>query len=647
MIGQKVLLKVASGIKYLGEWYDNGVSFIDWILKQGKLVLNKFATGCGITSGCLATQNHDVILASPRIQLINNKLEQFNMVSDENPLGIEYCFYFDRTKKEDELRLGLGDYFQKCHDPYYPHRMKILVTYDSFPLLADMLENEPYNFNISRDFSILVDESHCIIKDIKMKQYRNKKILREFLDRVFCYENVVFVSATPIVNYLQLVPQFQQYQLKHYELEWDNLTPVLEKSYKCTGAMDAFDQIYKEYEKNGHFDIIYNPDGTVDTSDEAVIFINSVVDIHNILKKYITKDRLIDLADVSVMCANTKDNKALLRKAYPKLSIISSIPKKNQPHTTWTFCTRNCFAGVDFYSPCASTFVVANYNVSCLSLDIASDIPQIIGRQRLDSNKFRDRIHIFYTNNMRVIDEDAFNDHIQNKMKESQEQIEVWQLANNGGKGNLALNNLTTLIEGNPDAYYVNTLNGYPEIDPLLMLDEQYSHDILVNHRQWFIVSGANGSTNNYSLPVQQLMNQLPQIYGPEDKLRETCNMLSLYPQLKGETNQMLWANGYNDIAYYINNLPLSRITALGYNSTRMDNEIQNRQQLPQLVPIITVRFQVGQKYSREEIKSALQEIYKDAGIKKAAKATDLLDYYDCEECKLNGQRAYLLGPKS
>ena len=109
----------------------------------------------------------------------------------------------------------------------------------------------------------------------------------------------------------------------------------------------------------------------------------------------------------------------------------------------------------------------------------------------------------------------------------------------------------------------------------------------------------------------------------------------------------MLWANGYNDIAYYINNLPLSRITALGYNSTRMDNEIQNRQQLPQLVPIITVRFQVGQKYSREEIKSALQEIYKDAGIKKAAKATDLLDYYDCEECKLNGQRAYLLGPKS
>lgn len=644
MIGQKVLLKVASGIKYLGEWFYNGESFIDWILKQGKLVLNKFATGCGITSGCLATQNHDVILVSPRIQLINNKLEQFNMVSDENPHGIEYCFYFDRTKKDSELWLALGDYFQKCHDPYYPHRMKILVTYDSFPLLADMLESAPYNFNISRDFSILVDESHCIIKDIKMKQYRNKRILRAFLDRVFQYENVVFVSATPIVHYLQQVPQFQQYSVKHYELEWNNITPVLEKSYKCTGAMDAFNQIYKEYHRNGYFDIIYNDDGTADISNEAVIFINSVADIQKILKKFITKERLIDPTNVSVMCADAEENRALLRKAHPMLRIMTSIPKKNQHHTTWTFCTRTCFVGVDFYSPCASTYVVANYKVNSLALDVASDIPQIVGRQRKESNKFRDRIHIFYTNNTRVINNAEFNNYLAQKEAQSEEQIRLYQAAVQGGCEATALRNLETLIETNPDDYLVNTLNGYPEIDPLLILDEQYSHDILVNHTQWFIVSGGNSSI--YSLPVQQLMSQLPQVYAPEDRLRETCNVIKQYPQLKGEVNQMLWSENYNDIAYYINNLPLSRITALGYNSTRMDNEIQNMQQLPQLGPIITVRFQVGQKYTREEIKSALQEIYKNAGIQKSAKATDLLDYYDCEECKLNGQRAYLLRPK-
>lgn len=649
MIEQKQTFKVDSGIEYLNDWFNNGVSFIDWILQQGKVLLNKVVTGCGFTSGCLATQNRDLILMSPRIHLINNKVEQFNKPDPVwNPYGIEYCFYFDRTKKESELWLALGDYFQKCQDPNFPHRMKLLVTYDSFPLLADMLESQPFGFNISRDFGLVVDESHCIIKDIKLKEYRDKNTMSAFLERVFCYDNVVFVSATPIVKYLAMVPQFQYNSVQHYELEWENKTPVKEKSYQCKGAADAFKKIITQYMKNGYFDIIYNEDGTTEVSDEAVIFLNSVDDIQNILAKYTSgKTPLIDPAEVSVICANTKENEAALKKANPKLKIMTSIPKRNQPHTPWTFCTRTCFAGVDFYSSCASTFVVANYNVSSLSLDIASDIPQIIGRQRVKTNKFRDRIHIYYTNNVRVVDDNAFDNYMTQKEEESLKQIRLWEVAVKGGLGETALQNLKDRIQEHPDQLFVNTLKGYPEIDSLLMLDEVYSHDILKNHSQWFIASGNGGGNGIYNQPIQQLVGTLKQAYRPEDKLKEVCMVVERYPELREELNQMLWAEGYDDAAYYINNLPVSRITALGYNSTRMDNEIQNMHQLPQLGPIITVKFQVGQKYTREEIKSALQEIYTDAGIKKTAKATDLLDYFDCSDCKLNGQRAYLLGRKN
>ena len=472
MIGQKELLHVDSGIKYLSQWQNGNESFINWILKQGKVVLNKVVTGCGFTSGCLAN-DQDIILLSPRIHLIKNKLKQFNMKSDYNPYGIENCFYFDRKKKEEELFLALGDYFQKCQDQSFPHKMKLLVTYDSFHLLADMLESAPYSFDISRDFRIVVDESHCIIKDIKTKQYRNKNTMSRFLDRVFRYEDVCFVSATPIVDYLQKVPQFQNNEVMQYELEWENIAPVLEKSYKCRGASDAFDQIFKEYKKNGYFDVIYNPDGTADYSDEAVIFINSVEDIQKILKKYITNDHLIDPADVSIICADTDENKATLKKAHPKLSLTEEVPLAGETHPTWTFCTRTCFAGVDFYSPCASTFVVANYKVDSLSLDVASDIPQIIGRQRLDTNRFRDRIHIFYTNNTKVINDAAFAEYIAEKEEKSQEQIRLYEAAVQGGCEATALNNLEKLINSNPDDFFVSTLNGYPEIDPLLVLDEQ------------------------------------------------------------------------------------------------------------------------------------------------------------------------------
>ena len=356
---------------------------------------------------------------------------------------------------------------------------------------------------------------------------------------------------------------------------------------------------------------------------------------------------MIDPADVSVICANTTDNEASLKEANPKLSIMTSLPKRGESHTTWTFCTRTCFAGVDFYSSCASTFVVANYNVSSLSLDIASDIPQIIGRQRVKTNKFRERIHIYYTNNVRVVDDNAFDDYMTQKEEESLKQIRLWEVAVKGGLGETALQNLKDRIQEHPDQLFVNTLKGYPEIDKLLMLDEVYSHDILKNHSQWFIVSGNGGGNGIYNQPIQQLMGTLKQAYGPDDKLKEVCKVADRYPEPREEMNQMLWAEGYDDTAYYINNLPISRITALGYNSTRMDQEIEAMQKGPHIEAIITVRFQVGQKYTREEIKSALQEIYTNAGIKKSAKATDLQDYYKCTECKVNGQRAYLLGTKA
>ena len=40
---------------------------------------------------------------------------------------------------------------------------------------------------------------------------------------------------------------------------------------------------------------------------------------------------------------------------------------------------------------------------------------------------------------------------------------------------------------------------------------------------------------------------------------------------------------------------PLSRITALGYNSTRMDDEIKASQKTLHIGSYIAVRFQIGQ----------------------------------------------------
>lgn len=658
MIGQKQIITIDPGVEFLSDVYNqsSGESLINWLLNQGRVLLNKTITGCGFTSGCLENGDN-IILAAPRILVLQNKLEQYNMVSDKNPRAEEILFYFDRENDLDTLKLRLWGYLQDSDMASRPY--KLLVTYDSFNNLVDILESDSllahWNINVNEDFRIVVDESHCIIKDIKLKQYRNKATMSRFLSRVFRYDSVLFVSATPIEDYLQRLPQFKQYEVQHIELDWLGKKEVVPKTYKCSNPSDAFNQIYKAYEKqvdpwgNHYFDVIYNNDGTCSFSYEAVIFLNSVADIRKILKTYSKKSNgLLDIGNVSVFCADTSENRAELKRIDTGMKITTSVPKLGNPHPIWTFCTRTCFVGVDFYSPSASTFVVANYKIESLSLDIACDIPQIIGRQRRKDNPFRDRIHIFYTNNLRVIDDQEFAAFQNEKMAKSLTQISIWrnlpEFDEDGRRlKDSNLKGLEETIQDHPERYYITTQNGYPEIDDFLMTDEQYNRDIAKNQITWFVLSGQGNTQGGYSFPVQTLKDDLGNLQYAQDRLRKVYECALKYPMVKDELNLLLWTEGYNDIAHYINSLPLDRIYACGFNTTKMDQEIKALQEMPSLGPVIYTRFQIGQRYTREEIKKTLGEIYTAAGLKKTPKATDLEDYFKCTDCKLNGQRAFLL----
>ena len=61
---------------------------------------------------------------------------------------------------------------------------------------------------------------------------------------------------------------------------------------------------------------------------------------------------------------------------------------EDQPHKQFTFCTRTAYLGADFYSPNAYTIICSDCNIESMSLDISLDLPQIMGRQRLQKNIF-------------------------------------------------------------------------------------------------------------------------------------------------------------------------------------------------------------------------------------------------------------------
>ena len=645
MIILKGRIKIDPGINYLTNWRDSSGNLMINRFAHGKVIVNKTLTGCGFTTCCLIN-NINQIIVSPRLRLIQNKLEQHGN-----------CYYFNREKDKNdkqvkgffELEKEFTEYYNYCVSNNLP--MKILVTFDSFSNLADMLEGT-FKINISSTFSIAIDESHTLIKDVRTKECNNKGVLLKFLDRVFKYDNLLFISATPIVDYIQRIKEFKKNNVDYYELEWDNVIPINKKSFNCKSAVDAFDQIYKIYTKhvdtNGRnaFDAIFYGNGITEYSREAVIFLNSVSDIRKILNKYINKNNLIDAKDVSIICADTKENAVELRKTNSALKITKSIPKRGDMHPLWTFVTRTAFEGVDFYSTNASTYVIANYNVSSLSLDISTDIPQIIGRQRLPENHFRNTINIFYTNNKNMIDDYEFKESQKFKMTMSQKQIQLYDSATPECKS-IALGNLNTFIEAHPSDLYISTVHGYPEIDDLLIVSEEYCRDILKNQENWFTQSFNNRTTTTYSIPAQQLIDDLKKISGGNgmrEGIKTVYDYFQAYPECHKDFFEVLCNNGFGDIARYFNILPPSRVYASGFNTWKMNNEIISINMEDNVKKSVESTFEQGKVYTKQEIKIMLQKIYDNLGIDRKAKATDLEKYIKVCGAKKDGLKAFRIG---
>ena len=114
------------------------------------------------------------------------------------------------------------------------------------------------------------------------------------------------------------------------------------------------------------------------------------------------------------------------------------------------------------------------------------------------------------------------------------------------------------------------------------------------------------------------------------DRIKKTHEYFSNYPQQKDDYFMMLYNEGYNDVAYYFCHLPLDRISALGFNTTKLDDEIEARSKISSVGDVVAIRFQKGMIFPAKEVKEKLQEIYDELGLNMKAKATDLPNYIPC-----------------
>ena len=643
----KTILNVPAGIRFMSEWKN-------FQLPNFPVIINKQITGCGFTEWCIRNSLHKII-CSPRRILLENKEQQhpgevlyvrneldnvIDIDKDLNKSGKNIISNELSDIKKEEIKVHIEkmksdvqDYFSKCLFSGKP--CKILVTYDSFRHVKDALGD-----NI-KDFYVVIDEFQSIFTDSRFKSDTEM----EFLNYLKDIQKLCFVSATPMMDeYLEMLSNFKN--LPYIEMRWDTLDPLRiikpELSIKpCKSILPIATEVIQSY-LGGNFQKYTFLDNTGNIqeieSKELVIYVNSVKNICDIIKKCgLTFD------NTNVLCSNTPENQKKIRKAFgltkSMLGGIGSVPGKGDPHKMFTLCTRTVYLGADFYSDNARTLILSDANIECLAVDITLDLPQILGRQRLVENPWKNRAELYYKSIVKNESIEELITRVNNKKKKTENLLLSYQSSPTPeSKHDLAEKyKKSAKSESYRDDFVAVNVHGgkdlFPVFNDLVMVSEIRAFQIQqVDYKDRFSVINTvkQGSILTYTDRITEFLTQFDSYTQFTEKMKFLCDSVINFTEEEFlsilDSINIIFKN------YYIV-LGKERIRALQYRKYALDSEYQrqrnNQFNSKNLDEAIYFSFKVGERYLKSHIKQILGNIYESLGLKLSPKATDLEKYFD------------------
>ena len=621
----KKQIYIPKGVFYLNECQDIQSQF-----PQGSFILDKTITGCGATTMFLS-DNIPTILCSPRVELMHCKANSPEFVGKV----YEFRKFGDYTTPVIDLENRLMQYVNNCNSPFKRSVEKILVSYDSFKHVAQVLA-EKY---ILGGFRIVVDEAQTLFTDASFKG----DVEIEFLENLCQTDNVIFLSATPYIeDYLDQMDYFKN--LPYVELVWPESsiqsTNIERKPYYRKSPKATAKQIIQDFNSNGFFkDKIV--DGQIMYSNEAVFYINDVSLIIEIIKENnLTPD------DTNIICAANEDNSKRLKKIGFE---IGHAPKNGHPHRTFTFVTKCAFEGVDFYSPCAYTYIFSNINLNNMALDISLDLPQIMGRQRLGENVFRCDATFYYKEyvEFNADNEKEFISQIYKKQTISEGLIENYNNCDAAIRSSLGDKYRTSQKVDKFSKDYVavidDAIDGKQRVvfNQLAMFNEIRAWDI--QKSQYMdgcqVMRSIEDSTKSITEDAE-IKTFLMSFNGDfETRMKLYCEFLQQHPDYKEMLERLPQIP--LDIKVYYNRLGPHTLRSMSYKEADIKRVLGYESLQETIKEAVKSTFNRGRFYSLKQVKTILQNIYDGLGVEKKAKATDLKTFVNCNEKQMtiNGVR--------
>ena len=646
---------VPRGIRFISEL---GTDFRFYKLPV-KCIINKQLPGCGFTEYCLRGPEN-VILCSPRKMLLKNKKDQhgrevYLVVNElEKEVAVDKDLSkvdksrsqaFMETLKEmvhgkdtvyNRLMNEIKDYLGERK--YLGKPAKILVTYDSYRIVKDILTS----LGVFEGFYTIVDEFQTILHDSKFKS--NTEL--DFLYHLRQSHSALFVSATPMLEeYLNMLDEFDG--LPYINMDWgkEDSTRIIKPALKILSMMSVgtkLPEIIQSY-KEGNFERairMVNGYPREIISDEAVFYVNSVNHITSIIKKCELKPE-----EVNILCSDTPDNLKKIQRRLGKKFKIGDVPLENEKPKMFTFCTRTVYLGADFYSECARSFIFSDSNIDSLAVDISEDLPQILGRQRLFKNPWKNEAIFYYrsTCDYRKISQEEFNKEIERKKKATSDLLRSFESAPNDAKFTLAEKyQKDAKISNYKDDYVaVNEHQGgtlIPAINNLVLVNEIRAFRIQqIDYKDRFTVfSTVHNSLSPDDIvnrEVSEFLEQYQKLGTFRSKLRYLCEfgfndeVVSIVLDQIGE---------HDNIKSYYLALGPQKLKACGYNRYDIEKELGIVTFSYELLESsIYSEFKVGDKLKMSDIKFRLKSLYESINYIATPKATDLENYFNLKKCKV------------
>ena len=658
MINKLPDIVVPRGIRYISEMD----SLFRFYKLPVKCIINKQLPGCGFTEYCI-NGPENVILCSPRKMLLKNKKDQheFEVYLVVNELEKEIEVDKDLSKinksisrgdqfieKLDEIVNGkdtvynrlmneIKDYinFRKSYGKPY----KILVTYDSYRIVKDILTS----LGIFQSFYTIIDEFQTILHDSKFKS--NTEL--DFLYHLHQSHSALFVSATPMLEeYLNMLGEFDG--LPYINMDWskEDSTRVLKPALKVLtmkSVGEKLPEIIQSY-KDGNFERairMVNGYPVEIISDEAVFYVNSVNHITSIIKKCNLQPE-----EVNILCSDTPDNQKRIQRKLGKKFVIGEVPLKGVKPKMFTFCTRTVYLGADFYSTCARSFIFSDSNIDTLAVDISEDLPQILGRQRLQENPWSNSAVFYYRTicDYRKVSQEEFNKEVERKKEITQNLLDSYSSAPDKAKYDLAetYQKMAKSFSYKDNYVAVNEHQSgtlIPVLNNLVLVNEIRAFRIQqYDYKDRFTVfSSVHNTLDTNDLinrEVSNFMNEYENLTLFKQKLKLLCEY--------GLSNQAIQIvldqiGEHDNIKSYYTILKPQKLKALGYDRYKIEKElgiVTFSKEL--LVNTILSKFSVGDRISQAKIKEILGGLYSSINYTATPKATDLENFFETKEAKVN-----------